>query len=151
MAVLVRQIKFSLYNMIRIDFIFSYWIFAWYLLYMMRIVKYSPKFAILCGIIENLIILSAMFYYKTRWVLGCYFCIMFLLLKIIPWWTIRNDVIRENSVLMTLLLFGIYLVWMMLNNQKSSTFIRHTRDLVIKNKNTLPGMVFIEKLFYTLI
>ncbi len=117
----------------------------------MRIVKYSPKFAILCGIIENLIILSAMFYYKTRWVLGCYFCIMFLLLKIIPWWTIRNDVIRENSVLMTLLLFGIYLVWMMLNNQKSSTFIRHTRDLVIKNKNTLPGMVFIEKLFYTLI
>jgi len=135
--------------MLRIDFIFSYWIFAWYLLYVMRVTRYSPKLAILCGIIENLIILSSMIYYKTRLIFIYYFCIMFLLLKIIPLWTIRHDVIRENSVLMTLFVFGIYLVWMKMNNQSTSTFIRHTTDMVIKNKNTFPGMVFIEKLFYT--
>jgi hypothetical protein len=37
----------------RFDLVFSYWIFAWYLLYMAKIIKYSPKLVIVLGIIEN--------------------------------------------------------------------------------------------------
>lgn len=37
----------------RLDYVFSYWIFAWYLLYIAKITKYNPKFVLILGIIEN--------------------------------------------------------------------------------------------------
>ena len=49
---------------IRIDYIFSYWIFLWWILYMLKIVKYNPKLAILLGIIENSVILIHKIAYK---------------------------------------------------------------------------------------
>jgi hypothetical protein len=37
----------------RLDIIFSYWIFAWYLCYVFKWTHYSPKLALLFGLIEN--------------------------------------------------------------------------------------------------
>ena len=49
---------------LRIDLVFSYWMFFWYILYAFKLTKYSPKFIIGLGIIENFIMLLLMFYYK---------------------------------------------------------------------------------------
>jgi len=129
--------------MTRIDYIFSYWIFLWYLLYLFGIVNFNPKFAILCGVIENIGILLLMFYYGTKKHLVLLFLIMFILLKIIPLYSIWNTQIRVRDIVALIILFMIYLIWV---NKSLSDFIKQTQDLVIYNKNTLPGMMFLDKI-----
>lgn len=128
--------------MTRIDFIFSYWIFLWYLLYLFGIVNFNPKFAILCGFIENIVILSLMFYYGTKKKLILLFFIMFVFLKIIPLYSIWNTKIHARDIIATLVLFIIYLTWV---KKTPSDFKKQTLDLIVYNKNTLPGMMFLDK------
>jgi hypothetical protein len=132
--------------MTRIDFIFSYWIFLWYLLYLFRIVNYNPKFVILCGLIENIIILSLMFYYGTKKKLILLFFIMFILLKIIPLYSIWNTKIRAHDIIATIVLFIIYLLWIFYNKKTIADFKNQTLDLILHNKNTLPGMTILNKI-----
>ena len=62
----------------RIDYFFSYWIFAWYILYVFSIVKYNPKFALTIGLIENIIKLFFMLYHKNHWfIIVVFFCCEF--------------------------------------------------------------------------
>jgi hypothetical protein len=70
--------------MLRIDYIFSYWIFIWFILYCLKITKYNPKFAILLGILENIIVLILMSYYNTDKSIIILFILMFIILKFIP-------------------------------------------------------------------
>ena len=131
----------------RPDLIFSYWIFVWYLLYFFGFFKlYNPKFAIILGIIENMTILFLMIYYKTKFRLILLFLTMFLILKIIPIYTIWNEKIKTNDIIFTFILFIIYLFWCIINNRKINNFTKTTKDLVFHNKNTLPGIFFLEKL-----
>jgi len=132
--------------MMRIDYIFSYWIFFWYLLYVFGLVKYNPKFAIVCGVVENIIIVVLMFLYNTQKKLVLLFAMMFVLLKVIPLYTIWNTKINNTDIIATFALFSIYLVWTLLNNKTPRDFHKQTQDLIFHNKNTLPGMSVLQKL-----
>ena len=126
-----------------IALIFSYWIFLWYLLYILKLVKYNPKFAILCGLLENLFILILMFYYGTKKNLVLLFLIMMIVLKIIPLYSVWCKKIYFKDIVFTFVLFGIYLIWIVLNKKSISDFTRQIMDLILHNKNTFPGMIFL--------
>jgi len=126
-----------------IALIFSYWIFLWYLLYILKLVEYNPKFAILCGLVENLFILILMFYYGTKQNLVLLFLIMMFILKIIPLYSVFYEKIYFKDIVFTFVLFGIYLIWIVLNKKSISDFTKQTFDLVLHNKNTFPGMIFL--------
>jgi len=131
----------------RIDFIFSYWIFFWYLLYISGYVSlYNPKIAIICGLAENMLVLLAMIYFRTNWKLILLFITMMILLKIIPLYTLWNKPIRLNDIYYTIGLFCIYLVWAYINGKTPNDFMENTRRLIIDNKNTLPGMQILEEI-----
>ena len=132
--------------MVRIDYIFSYWIFFWYLLYICSFTKYNPKIAIILGFIENLCILLLMFYYNTKFRLIFLFFIMMILLKIIPLYTIWKSPITLNDIYFTGFLFIVYLLWMFINKKNTSDFINNSKKLIIYNNNTLPGMQLLEKM-----
>ena len=132
--------------MLRIDFIFSYWIFFWYILYVCNLTNYNPKFVIICGLIENLIILLFMFYYNTKQRLLYLFIIMMFVLKIIPIYTIWNTKITFMDVYVTIILFILYLIWMHIHKKNTNDFIGNTKKLIFYNKNTLPGMQLLEKI-----
>ena len=132
--------------MIRIDYIFSYWIVFWYILYICNFIKYNPKFVIILGLIENLCILLLMFYYNTKSRLISLFLIMVFLLKIIPLYIIWNTKISINDIYFTGFVFIIYLLWMFINKQSTYDFINNSKKLIIYNKNTLPGMIMLEKM-----
>ena len=133
--------------MIRPDFIFSYWIFAWYLLYFFKIINIaSPKFALILAIIENLFILALMFYYNTKLKLRLIFVIIMFIIKIIPLYTIWNDEIDNKNINITIVIFICYLFWMLMNNETINNFIHQTKEVIIHNKKILPGMVFIDAL-----
>ena len=133
--------------MIRPDLIFSYWIYLWYILYIFKVVKYNPKFAIICGMIENLIILLLMCIYNTKKILVVLFIIMFVILKLIPLYTIWNDKIHLNDdIKNTSLLFIIYLLWIHLNQLTITDALTNSKNLILYNKNTMPGMTILLKL-----
>ena len=132
--------------MIRIDYIFSYWIIFWYILYICNFIKYNPKFVIILGLIENICILLLMFYYNTKSRLIFLFFIMMIFLKIIPLYIIRNRKITLNDIYFTGVLFIVYLLWMFINKKNTTDFINNTNKLIIYNKNTLPGMILLEKI-----
>jgi hypothetical protein len=47
---------------------------------------------------------------------------------------------------MTFVLFSIYIIWIFFNKKGISDFEKQTMEMVLHNKNTLPGMIFIAKL-----
>ena len=133
--------------MIRPDLIFSYWIYLWYILYIFKVLKYNPKLAIICGMIENLVIFILMCIYKTKKILVVLFIIMFVILKLIPLYTIWNDKIHLNDdIKNTSLLFIIYLLWIHLNQLTITDAITSTKNLILYNKNGLPGMSILQKI-----
>ena len=133
--------------MVRPDLIFSYWIYLWYILYIFKVLKYNPKFAIICGMIENLIIFLLMCIYNTKKILVVLFIIMFFILKLIPLYTIWNDNIKLNDdIKNTSLLFIIYLVWIHLNKLNLTDALTSTKNLILYNKNTMPGMTILQKI-----
>jgi len=133
---------------IRPDCVFSYWIFIWYLLYLFKVVKgYNPKFAIIVGFLENLSIILLMFYYKTKPKFVFLFIVMFLFMKVIPLYTVWNSKIKLKDVILTLVLFLIYLVWIYLNGKRLTELKKDTFDLIIHNKSTFPGITLLNKLF----
>ncbi len=132
----------------RIDFIFSYWIFFWYLIYISGIPIYNPKFAIICGLIENIFILTLMLYFGTKKKIVFLFLTMSVLLKIIPLTTLWNSKMQIRDVFATITLFTIYLFYVLWINKKTITdFTEQTKNLILHNQNTLPGMMFLDRLF----
>jgi hypothetical protein len=132
--------------MIRMDHIFSYWIFIWFIFYLFGFIKYNPKFAIMVGIIENIMIMIAMIYMNTSKKLLLLFFIMFLILKMIPFMIIKNTIINTNDIGVTFMMFILYLCWMFINGKSFYDFYNQTIDLVLYNKNTLPGMNILNNL-----
>jgi len=131
--------------MTRIDYIFSYWIFTWYLLYTNQMIISNPKFALICGLIENLLIILLMIHYKTKHRLIIEFSIMCFIMKIIPLYTLSSTNIQILDIKITIKLFIYYLIWMIVNKKTLNDFIKNTFDLIIHNKNTLPGMTLLDK------
>ncbi len=131
--------------MIDMDYIFSYWIFIWFIFYLAGLIEYNPKFAILLGIIENIAIMLLMIYMNTNRKLLLLFFIMFIILKIIPIIMLRNTKIKKKDVVFTFVLFFIYLFWMTINGKTFNDFYIHTVEIILHNKNTLPGMSLLDK------
>ena len=71
---------------------------------------------------------------------------MMIILKIIPLYTIWNDKINYKDIFFTFILFIIYLLIMYLNGKNINSFVKQSKDLIIHNKNTLPGMFLLEKI-----
>jgi len=97
----------------RFDFIFSYWIFAWYLLYELRLVSYNPKAALFLALLENLILLGFLFYYKYPYILS--FCTINFFIKVVPLWRVRHTTVHARDLYALLALFSIYGLWLWIN------------------------------------
>ena len=131
----------------RLDYVFSYWIFAWYLLYIAKITKYNPKFVLILGIIENSFLLLFMIIYKTKILSIIIFIIINIFIKIIPYYTVRNDKIIKKDIIATIILFIIYCLWLYINTG-NNVIEYHIKisESVIKDKNETPAMRFINNI-----
>jgi hypothetical protein len=130
----------------RFDYLFSYWIIVWYLLYLFRITYYNPKFVFICGIIVNLIILFFMIYYKTNINVIIFTIFGMFLIKFIPIYTIWNTIIEWKDIFFAFILFFIYIIWLYINN-KSLYYIYNDTIKVIFNKKYFPLTELFIKLY----
>ena len=107
---------------LRVDYVFSYWIFLWFILYELKLVKYSPKFIIIIGIIENLGLFSYFIYKKSSFYNIAKFIIINIFIKIIPLYLVWKDKIIWDDISASLALFLIYLLWLVINNRSNYLF-----------------------------
>lgn len=101
-------------NINNIDLIFSYWIFAWYILYEFKCTNYSPKLALIFGLISIIFDLLLMIIYNNNIINILLFCFIQLFIKIIPLWRLRNNKIYDLKSLS--IIFIIYMVWLYIND-----------------------------------
>jgi hypothetical protein len=92
---------------------FSYWTFLWFILYLLRIIPYSPKFAF----IVEIIIVSIMAFIPMNLYKLTKFIIINIIIKGIPLWIIRNSMITKTDVLFSIFIFLCYLLWLYVNDK----------------------------------
>jgi len=130
---------------IRPDYLFSYWVFAWYVLYMTGILTPNPKFAILVALLENVLVLVSMVYLRMNPKKIYYFFIMILLVKGIPLWTLRNSTITKRDVSATFGLLLMYVGWIIWDEKVNAAFKAYMQmlDPTIQT----PGMLLLARVF----
>ena len=133
----------------RFDLLFSYWIFAWYLLYIFKIVDASPKLALILGIIENLALLYSIIFIQSQ---SLKTIILFIIIntcfKVIPLYTLSNEKINlEKDVKNTAIVFTLYIIWLFVLNRNVTKVRKNLLQLFSKNhkinKETTPGTALI--------
>ena len=132
--------------LIRIDLVFSYWIFAWYLAYMVKLTPYNPKWGLVLGIIENLVMLIAFIAFGASLSSIALFLCINIAIKGIPLYTIYNTktVIKDIYALITL--FALYTIWVYANGGTIIEYLQKTYDSILHEKNETPAMWLITKL-----
>jgi len=119
--------------MYRFDFVFSYWIFFWYLCYVVGLTTYNPKFAILLGLLENAGLLMVMLYYQYKYI--AHFLIVNFFIKVIPYWSLPFS--TKKDIYALVLYFFIYLIWCSINGQTMDD-VKARLQLIRENKPAFP-------------
>ena len=106
----------------RPDYILSYWILIWFLLYIGKIVPYNPKpifiFA-LCFAVFQIVI---MFAYKKSFKYILAFVLANILIKALPFYFLYNTkVVKQDYYAIGLVVF-VYIAWLKINNRNIYKF-----------------------------
>ena len=131
---------------LRPDLVFSYWIYLWYLLYTFKVTKYSPKFPLILGLIDNIIMLILMISYGTSRRTILYFIIINIFIKVVPLYYLRNDSIKNTDIYFTVSLFIIFVIWLHINEESLIGNIKIIYDSLLYGKDQTPFMAFINKI-----
>ena len=110
------MIEISINSFIHGSHFISYWILAWYVLYIFNITKYNPKIWLIILIIGIVLFSLVLLYYKNY--KSFIACIGFnIIIKVIPLLTIWNTKILMRDFYFGLLIFIVYNLWIMYNNK----------------------------------
>lgn len=131
---------------LRTDLVFSYWIYLWYILYAFKITNFSPKFPLILGLIDNIIMLILMLIYGTSKRTIFYFIIINTLIKVVPLYYLRNEPIRLRDIYFTIFLFFIFFIWLHINRQSLFGNIKIIHDSLIYGQDKTPFMNLINQL-----
>jgi len=131
---------------LRADLVFSYWIYLWYVLYAFRITSFSPKFPLILGAIDNIIMLLLMLVYGTSKETIFYFIIINTLIKIVPLYYLRNEPIKGRDIYFTIFLFVLFILWLNVNKQSLSGNLKVIYNSLLYGQNKTPFMAILNNI-----
>jgi len=131
---------------LRGDLVFSYWIYIWFILYEFKFTGYSPKFPLILGVMDNLIMLILMILYGTSRRTIFYFIVINTLIKILPLYYLRNESIKLTDIYFTCGLFLLFVFWLHVNKQSLVGNIKLIYDSLLYGKDQTPFMALIKKI-----
>ena len=131
---------------LRIDLVFSYWIYIWFILYIFKYTIYSPKFALTLGVLDNIVLLFLMFIWGTSVKTIIWFVIINTLIKVVPLYYLRKEPYKMKDVYFTMGLFLIYIIWLHINNQSLVGNIKLIHNSLLYGKNKTPFMNLLSKI-----
>jgi len=131
----------------RFDFLFSYWIFIWYILYKLKLVNYSPNIALIIALFINVLQFLVMIWFSYSTINIFLFVFSILLLKGLPFWTLCNDEYRWIDFYVFIGLFVAYNVWLGLNGTHIQKEFSEVYININKNKPIGPLMYHVHNFF----
>jgi hypothetical protein len=132
--------------MIRPDLLFSYWVITWYVLYVINVIKYNPKFWLIIALLSNFYNFYFLIYFK-RYDMFFAFIILIFIFKGIPLWTLRNTKIYMNDIIAGLVLFMIYYIWLNYNNETMYSLFHNFYISIRDNKPTSNEFMYFLNIF----
>lgn len=131
---------------LRPDLVFSYWIYIWFLLYVFKIINFSPKFPLIIGLIDNIIMLIMMFLYGTNYITILYFIVINTLIKIIPLYYLWREPIKLKDIYFTVILAFVFILWLHINKQSLIGNIKVIHDSLLYSENKTPFISLMNKI-----
>ena len=130
----------------RLDLVFSYWIFAWFLFYYFKIVSYNPKIAIILSLTYNIFTLFLMAYFRVPFINLAGFIFINFFIKVLPLWYVWNTKMKLDDFLFLLFLFLVYILWCTINK---INIIQHKMNMfqsLISGKAETPFLHLLQQL-----
>ena len=131
---------------LRADLVFSYWIYLWYILYAFKITSFSPKFPLILGLIDNIIMLLLMLVYGTSRETIFYFIIINTLIKVVPLYYLRNEPLKLRDIYFTCFLFILFVGWLHLNKQSLIGNLKVIHNSLLYGQDKTPFMTLLNKI-----
>jgi hypothetical protein len=106
-------------RLVRDDFVFSYWIFAWFLLYFFKCVDEAPKGLLIVGLFFNLLTGAYSFFIKpagSPLYNKIKYCIINFCIKVLPLLYLWNRKITRLEIVISALLIVSYFFWIFIND-----------------------------------
>lgn len=132
-------------NRMRFDFVFSYWIFTWYVLYIFKVVRFNPKILLEVGLLENLGQLSMMIYYNNSIQYILLFIIINTLIKVIPIYSIWNSKTTRYDIYAGIILFFVYFLYLRINRVDIRKHLEYGFESIKENKSFSPAITLLNK------
>jgi hypothetical protein len=106
----------------RPDYIFSYWVLLWFLLYIAKIIHYNPKPLFVFGIFFSVFQIVIMFLYNKEFNYIFAFILANILMKILPFYFLyKTKVTRQDYYAIAISIF-VYITWLKINNKNIYKF-----------------------------
>ncbi len=129
---------------LRVDLIFSYWVITWFVVYSIGLTQYSPKFVIIIALLEN--VYSGIML-RTANIQTIMSLMVLTLIKIILLFVLRNDKIRGIDILVSVILFIIYVLWVHINNETVVGYYNKIQRSLNNNDNNTPLVHILSRMF----
>lgn len=137
---------------IRFDFLFSYWIIIWFLIYYfagftkgqsassMFITQYlNPKLAILFALVENLFTFALLWFYSPKTIVIIKYISMMFIIKGIPLYLLRNSKIHiMRDLVIAIAIFILYNIYLYVNDEDIVNIYKRTFNFVSTDSYNTP-------------
>ena len=134
----------------RFEFTFSYWIFAWFLVYYFGFTKYNPKIWLIIGLALGILgdIIMSLIHADF---INLHFLIQFIIinvfLKAIPIYILRNTRIKMKDFIAGIALLCIFFVWVYIRLGSVSEIFNYINDLIKLKRQDKPSTPLINYLY----
>lgn len=135
------------------DYLFSYWIFAWFIIFILfiktKIVNnkqkefiktyFNPRFALIIALFENIALFIYFVFHNAKNYILFKYIFMIFFFKIIPFILLRKEKVRWcNEISITIVIFILYCVYLELNHIHLHDVIQETSINILSNTNNTP-------------
>jgi len=128
------------------DYIFSDWIFIWWILFYFKFTKYNPKFILIVSLIQNCFMFLYLFKQNTKKIVIISFFIIDLIIKIIPIILIINTKINKDDIYFTILLYSAYNLYLYIKNTNVIEITNKILYYQVHNIPKIPSLFISEKI-----
>jgi len=134
--------------MIKFFDIYSNWVFVWFLLFILKIIKYNPFLLLVTAYIITVCEITYLLYNKISYNNLKKFIIINVILKLIPiiiLILIKKNNYNTNDIIFTIILTTIYYIYLLINNKNLEIVYKKISNSYLDNNSN--DKSFISKLY----
>jgi len=148
-SILMEKHTLDTHGVLRYDFLFSYWMFMWFVLFWflpkndtLRTLIH-PAFALVVGVFENLITVVLICIYNPKWQILWKFVAMMICIKLVPLYLVMYQTTPQpvpwgKSALAFVCVFSVYLGYLSIYGASFVDIYKTAILSVVHDKNKTP-------------